>query len=576
MGFFLPIRNRILQSLTFLPVSLKQNFPAVCRCFTFTTSRRWAELTDSKAFYPEIKIKNDNKTKKRAGKDKSPFKPFSAFVAGSSKMRAMCNTNNAVAGDSFTPFNTISPPDTPLSAKEWEKLKEESQHIKRFEDVMFDSMINNRSPVNVAKSLLVAVAKRDGDVEYSYLVKYLSLCVFHKDKGEIYDIYNIMKAKYKSLEASAYSLLIKGLNDSPHWKDILALLEKLKKVSFHSRQNYGDCIEGALLNQERSLAFELFHEMAAENMTPALTTIKLFFDFCQPGKDDHLKNKCIDILYYLRENQMYPDESLVLSIKQWFESIPGENWKGNLTSMNNSNRQCPSCGHLLEDINLSEEEFINVKEKIKRDVIEGSDIFRNTSPQELERFQRFVSEHPPFDVAIDGLNVAKLSAVNPSSKTLLDVVVYLAQRYHRLLVLGRRHMLKNSFQWKKRDMDYMQSKADFFFADNMSKDDPFLLYATFHSGGHCMMVTRDLLRDHKAVLSDTVTRRLFFKWQRGHQMVVSSYIPGKILTFEDALPYDTVVQTDGNTWHIPYDDNLSKRVSYEIPGKWLCLQKQNK
>ncbi|XP_058018237.1 mitochondrial ribonuclease P catalytic subunit [Ahaetulla prasina] len=572
MGFFLPKRNWVLHTLTFLSVS-KQNFPAVCRCFTSTTSCRWAESTYPKDFHPEIKIKDGNMTKKKAGKDRVAPKLFSAFMAGSSKMRAIQNTNNAVANDSFSPLNTVSPPDTPLSAKEWEKLKEEHQHLKKFEDVMFDSMINNHSPVDVAKSLLVAVAKRDGDIEYSYLVKYLTLCVFHKNVGEIYDIYNIMKAKYKSLEASAYSLLIKGLSETPHWRETLVLLEKVKKVSFHSRQNYGDCIEGALLNQERNLAFELFHEMVAENLIPALTTIKLFFDFCQPVKDDHLKNKCIDILYYLRENEIYPDESLMLSIKQWFESIPGENWKGNLTSMNKS-RQCPSCGHLLEDINLSEEEFINVKEKIKKDVIEGTDIFRNTSPQELECFQRFVNEHPPFDVVIDGLNVAKTSPLNPSSKTLLDVVNYLAQKYHRLLVLGRRHMLKHSFQWKKRDMDDIQQKADFFFTDNMSKDDPFLLYATFHSGGHCMIVTRDLLRDHRAVLSDNVTRRLFFKWQRGHQMVVSSYVPGKILTFEDALPYDTLVQTDGNTWHIPYDDNLSKRVSYEIPVKWLCLQKK--
>ncbi|XP_034273903.1 mitochondrial ribonuclease P catalytic subunit isoform X1 [Pantherophis guttatus] len=570
MGFFLPKTNWVLQTF----VSTKQNFPAVCRCFTSTTSWRWAESTDPKAFHQEIKIKDDIMTKKKAGKKRFAPKPFSAFVAGSSKMRAMYNTNNAVANDSSSPLNIVSTPDTPLSAKEWEKLKEEYQHFKKFEDVMFDSMVHNHSPVDVAKSLLVAVAKRDGDIEYSYLVKYLTLCVFHKDIGEIYDIYNIMKAKYKSLEASAYSLLIKGLSVSSHWKETLVLLEKVKKVSFHSRQNYGDCIEGALLNQERNLAFELFHEMVAENLIPASATIKLFFDFCQPVKDDHLKNKCIDILYYLRENQIYPDESLMLSVKQWFESIPGENWKGNLTSMNNNSRQCPSCGHLLEDINLSEEEFINVKDKIKKDVIEGTDVFRNTSPQELERFQRFVNEHPPFDVVIDGLNVARTTPLNPSSKTLLDVVVYLAQKYDRLLVLGRRHMLKNSFQWKKRDMDDMQKKADFFFTDNMSKDDPFLLYATFHSGGHCMLVTRDLLRDHRAVLSDNVTRRLFFKWQRGHQMVVSSYVPGKILTFEDALPYDTVVQTDGNTWHIPYDDNLSKRVSYEIPVKWLCLQKK--
>ena len=28
------------------------------------------------------------------------------------------------------------------------------------------------------------------------------------------------------------------------------------------------------------------------------------------------------------------------------------------------------------------------------------------------------------------------------------------------------------------------------------------------------------MRDHKACLPDALTRRLFFKWQRGHQLVI--------------------------------------------------------
>lgn len=32
------------------------------------------------------------------------------------------------------------------------------------------------------------------------------------------------------------------------------------------------------------------------------------------------------------------------------------------------------------------------------------------------------------------------------------------------------------------------------------------------------------MRDHKACLSDGATRQLFFKWQRGHQMVVDGSV----------------------------------------------------
>lgn len=57
-----------------------------------------------------------------------------------------------------------------------------------------------------------------------------------------------------------------------------------------------------------------------------------------------------------------------------------------------------------------------------------------------------------------------------------------------------------------------------------SEDDPFLLYAALHSGNHCRFVSRDLMRDHKACLADGGTRQLFFKWQRGHQMVVDGCV----------------------------------------------------
>ncbi|XP_032999444.1 mitochondrial ribonuclease P catalytic subunit isoform X2 [Lacerta agilis] len=254
-------------------------------------------------------------------------------------------------------------------------------------------------------------------------------------------------------------------------------------------------------------------------------------------------------------------------------SIPGENWKGSLTTIKHSG-QCPSCNQSLESINLSPEEYSTLKERIIKDVIQGTDTFRKTTPQELEEFQTFVNQCPPFDIVIDGLNVSRVNNKANPSQTLLNVVSYLAQQNPRMLILGRKHMLKHSSQWHRNNMAALQKKAYFFFTENVSEDDPFLLYATLHSGSHCRFVTRDLLRDHKACLSDSLTRRLFFKWQRGHQMVLSDYIPGKRIKFESVLNYDTIVQTTGNTWHIPYDDNVLERSSYEVPTKWLCLQQK--
>lgn len=39
------------------------------------------------------------------------------------------------------------------------------------------------------------------------------------------------------------------------------------------------------------------------------------------------------------------------------------------------------------------------------------------------------------------------------------------------------------------------------------------------------------MRNHKACLADAATRRLFFKWQRGHQMVVDGFDSARRVCF---------------------------------------------
>uniref|UniRef100_A0A672SPG5 Mitochondrial ribonuclease P protein 3-like n=1 Tax=Sinocyclocheilus grahami TaxID=75366 RepID=A0A672SPG5_SINGR len=157
------------------------------------------------------------------------------------------------------------------------------------------------------------------------------------------------------------------------------------------------------------------------------------------------------------------------------------------------------------------------------------------------------------------------------SPQLLAVVSELEQQGLNILVLGRKHMLQPSRNWDRQNMSKIKQKAHCFFTENISEDDPFLLYAALHSGLHCNFLSRDLMRDHKACLSDSATRRLFFKWQRGHQLVISHYVPGKRVRFQRISAYDTIAQMSGSSWHIPYDENRGDRATYEVPQKWLCL-----
>ncbi|XP_067336821.1 mitochondrial ribonuclease P catalytic subunit isoform X2 [Channa argus] len=237
---------------------------------------------------------------------------------------------------------------------------------------------------------------------------------------------------------------------------------------------------------------------------------------------------------------------------------------------------CTCCGSELESIQLTSEEYQQLKDRVMTDIIQGRDVFNKTTPEELEQFKAFVKRKPAFDVVIDGLNVANINKdKSKQSETLLAVVSELERRGLVVLVLGRKHMLRPSRSWERHNMNLLQQKAHCFFTENISEDDPFLLYATLHSGNHCQFVSRDLMRDHKACLPDGVTRRLFFKWQRGHQLVVDGHVAaGRRVRFQSIPSYDTIVQTSGDSWHVPYDDTLD-RSTYEVPQRWLCLSKKH-
>uniref|UniRef100_A0A8C4JXK6 Protein only RNase P catalytic subunit n=1 Tax=Dromaius novaehollandiae TaxID=8790 RepID=A0A8C4JXK6_DRONO len=234
-------------------------------------------------------------------------------------------------------FAKVQPPEKPLQAEEWNRLRENFQSPEIFEDVMFNSMVRCNSPIDVAKSLLTYVAKSDGDIRYNLLIKYLALCVQQQKTAEICDVYDIMKIRFKILESGAYNLLIRGLSNSDQWRMALTLLEEVKKIMTPSRTNYESCIKAASRHQEMNLACELYHEMLAKDLVPTLDVLQAFFDFSRGMKDAELKKELFGILLYLRENQIHPHRTFMRSIKLWFESIPGENWRGHLTNIKDRN-----------------------------------------------------------------------------------------------------------------------------------------------------------------------------------------------------------------------------------------------
>ncbi|XP_077320837.1 mitochondrial ribonuclease P catalytic subunit [Lithobates pipiens] len=501
-----------------------------------------------------------------------PGRGTSIFSAGSSKRRDAMTKNKEPPLTKQDNRKHLSLPTEPIGSNGWRKLKEESTFKGIYEDRVSEQMIKMGTDLNIAKSFLSFVAEENGDISYPLLVKYMLLCVQQNQIDELCDVYDIMKMKFRSFDSGASSVIIRGLAKTDRWRESLEILETMKKAGPVSARNYADCITAAIENHEGALAWALYDEMIEKNLLVPQTTIQSLFDAPQDLQDDDYRKRLISILSYFRQNQIYPGEVLMKSIKSWFESIPSESWRGKLTEVTNSGH-CQACKQQIESINLTPEEYSVLKKAVITSIIQGEDTFRKTTPNELQAFLEFVNSRPPYDLVVDGLNVAYNSKTYLCSKALLYVVSSLAKRVKRILVLGRKHMLVHSKKWKKQDIERLQRYADCFFLDNISLDDPFLLYACINSGSHCCFMTRDLLRDHKACLPDTETQRLFFKWQRAHQLVIDSYSPGSP-RLQPVLSYDTILQSTDTSYHIPYDRTDVARTSFEVPKTWLCLKKE--
>ncbi|KAJ8341263.1 hypothetical protein SKAU_G00335540 [Synaphobranchus kaupii] len=630
MGYFL---------FSYLSLHLKCTFPPFISRHLFSVNKsdsllfKLAKLPSAHCFSTKERnrfvgsYKKESKQKYVSDKER-PVYPISVFAAGTAKKTSELLRSKSGDEPQEQPERENNKrgrdfriPDHPLTTAEWKNIKENDKRPDRFEIWMITRMLSTGADINVAKSFLAYVALETGTLPYELLLKYLALCVQGNHHSEVFDVYDIMKSRFKALDTGAYSLFVKGFSRTERWKEALPILGSIKKLIVPSPRNYGDVIDGAVRYGDSATAWALYGEILDKGMIPNQDTWQSLFEggLSDPTNVERLQS----ILYYMRDNQIYPKESLAKSIKDWFERLPGDKWKGCWSTVLPS-AACQSCRTKLESIQLSAEEYGQLKDQVMKDVIEGRDVFNKTTPEELESFKVFVKRKPAFDVVVDGLNVANTTTKGSQSETnvaelpgnaqsrlrktvvsvslegvcacqsgvngvshredspsrqeviftcdwLLAVVSELEQQGLRILVLGRKHMQRPSRSWDRHHMSLVQKKAHCFFTENISEDDPFLLYAALHSGNHCVFVSRDLMRDHKACLPNSATRRLFFKWQRGHQLVLSSFTPGKKVHFQRIQRYDTIVQTDKTSWHIPYDEDGGDRCTYEVPQKWLCL-----
>ncbi|XP_041468863.1 mitochondrial ribonuclease P catalytic subunit-like [Lytechinus variegatus] len=427
-----------------------------------------------------------------------------------------------------------------------------------------------------AKSLVAFIKDEPSALKYQLVSKCLFMCTTCQDLEGILWCVDWLEENHRMMDKGTIANAVSGLCMTDRWKESSRFLAKADDADCVTSRILEPYLIAACQHGDKSLAKSMLEDHYRRDLIPTDASVLEMLSFFTSSVDDQsvLQDNVVvvvGLLNYQRAKRHFPSHDVAKELGNWFKSKQHETWRVSFTQISHTG-VCKSCSSHLEPLKISEEEFINLREEIFSKVIRGKDIFRKTTPKELDAFMDFIDSGPSYDVVIDGLNVAKLKKRKSPGKVLRQFVEYLTKNCgYRCLVLGRHHMLKQRSQYEKNDLGVIQDLADCFFTQNMSEDDPFMLYATMHSGTKTKYVSRDLLRDHKALLSPEA-HLSFIKWQRMQQLTPVDFRDGQAI-FKQNLAHDTVMQSTERSYHIPYDDG-HPRFSYEVPLTWLCAVKE--
>ncbi|XP_075170489.1 mitochondrial ribonuclease P catalytic subunit [Haematobia irritans] len=128
-------------------------------------------------------------------------------------------------------------------------------------------------------------------------------------------------------------------------------------------------------------------------------------------------------------------------------------------------------------------------------------------------------------------------------------------------------------KWPKRGMQFVTDNAAVFLANDLSQDDPFLLYATLKSGQRTDFFSRDFMRQHAFLLGPEL-KGIFRRWQQEHQYsLVTQTNSGKIIV-KEPIRHLICAHKVQDRWHVPYKLQYEQHVpdSFNIPEYWMCIK----
>ncbi|XP_001949258.2 mitochondrial ribonuclease P catalytic subunit [Acyrthosiphon pisum] len=359
--------------------------------------------------------------------------------------------------------------------------------------------------------------------------------------------------------------IVMGICCTPLWRDSLKFIKESKVEDNISLNTFVSVILRAFEEEEIDLGWTTVQNMFNLHRIIPLEIVAAWFNVCEKNVNCSHRR----VLEFLRDNEYIIRENLAELIRS---KLNQSGIKTTTTMIYHNNGKCKNCNQVLEHAEVTNSDFKILQERFLSDVMIGKNIFNNSSPQELSDFKDFIEITAPYDVVVDGLNLAYAYRGKIGDHSLTKFVMKsFIEKKLKVLLIGRKHLVK----MLGKEFDFIKKNAHIFFTNDLSKDDPFVLYAAMYSGIDTKILTRDLMRGHKYLLGDAIIKSIFQKWLQKHRLGLRIR-PGNEVIIKEPITYLQATQESANgIWHMPYQEfkepgSWSKPDS--SPDKWMCIQ----
>ncbi|KAJ9596625.1 hypothetical protein L9F63_012322 [Diploptera punctata] len=506
-------------------------------------------------------------------------------VSESDKEKFSDSDSDSESPDNEDILESIMKVKKPLTSLEWENVKTEVCSKRRFlNEYNIDGIVLllciKYKQLGIGLSYLEHLSQIGKKPNFATVGHFMRLCYNCQEEGVneqlILSLYDELRAKCSVLDASTSENMILGLCLTSRWREAVELIDMIKLTCNPGGLEYCAVIKKAFENDEVGLSTKCLEEMLQIGRLPRPEVYLSWLDYLDRlcSGDVRVRWRKVEetVLSFLVDNDLVPTRVVAERLREWHKvAAPGN--CSEFTSVTHRG-VCKSCKKFLNPIKITRTEFEKLQSAFLEKVVIGRDMFSKTTPEELENFKRYVKSTAPYDIVLDGLNIAyamgKKNSYTNFAFSLEKVVEHFTMKSQKVLVLGRKHMQS----WPRKYMNSVYKNARVFLAQNMSQDDPFLLYAALYSGEGTNFLSRDLMRSHSYLLKDKDLKSTFKRWQLQHQYQLQYITQQGTVHLKLPLNFNPMVQrsSDG-TWHIPYDAEYSANPPevFEAPTCWLCL-----